>query len=264
MKIHLISVLLNGLRDPRKNKKLESQDERVSIDLAIKNEKPEFVEVIADLQSLMMRQFNSVTSETPIYVELGAGVVPMKAKFPNVKSTDIVDAPHLDGVLDATALDLQDESVDGLLLQNTFHHIPDPDAFLRECNRVLKPGGRVIILDPYYNFLSSRLYRILFSTETFDVNGNWNDATEHAMIGANQALSYIVFKRDRSRFESTNPNLKIVKTFPAPGGLRYILSGGLNFHRVAPRPLFPLIRKFENLSPVLNFFAIHWVVVLEK
>lgn len=264
MKIQPLEFLLNCFRDPRKTEKHENQDVRVAVDLAIKNEKYEFVQVIMDIQTVMMGQLHSVPRTSPIYIELGAGVLPISAQFPNVKSTDIVNASHLDGVLDATDLKLEDESVDGLLLQNTFHHIPDPDAFFKECGRVLKPGGRVVILDPYHNFLSSRLYKHLFSTESYDKDGTWHDATGHAMIGANQALSYIVFVRDKGKFEAANPNLKIFETFCAPGGLRYLLSGGLNFRRIAPRRLFPIIRKLENSSLILKLFAIHWVVVLEK
>lgn len=44
-------------------------------------------------------------------------------------------------------LPLTDESVDVVLLSQTLHHAADPARALREAARVLRPGGRVLILD---------------------------------------------------------------------------------------------------------------------
>lgn len=47
-------------------------------------------------------------------------------------------------VLDAQAMDLPDESFDGVLCRWGFMLMPDPAAALRECKRVLVPGGRLV------------------------------------------------------------------------------------------------------------------------
>jgi ubiquinone/menaquinone biosynthesis C-methylase UbiE len=46
-------------------------------------------------------------------------------------------------VLDAQAMDLADASFDGVLCRWGFMLMPDPAAALRECKRVLVPGGRL-------------------------------------------------------------------------------------------------------------------------
>ena len=48
---------------------------------------------------------------------------------------------------DLARLPLRDGSIDVALLSQSLHHAKDPDDALAEAVRVLKPGGRVLILD---------------------------------------------------------------------------------------------------------------------
>lgn len=47
----------------------------------------------------------------------------------------------------ATDLSLGDESVDVVWCERVLQHVPDPDTALREIARVLRPGGRALLLD---------------------------------------------------------------------------------------------------------------------
>lgn len=49
-------------------------------------------------------------------------------------------------VADAENLDFQDESFDVVYSHGVLHHTPDIDAAVREIHRVLKPGGRAIVM----------------------------------------------------------------------------------------------------------------------
>ena len=58
---------------------------------------------------------------------------------------------------DATILPFKPASFDKLLSTNAFHHYPNPAEALREMRRVLRPGGKAVIVDPRLDSILSRL-----------------------------------------------------------------------------------------------------------
>lgn len=199
-------------------------------------------------------------------VELGAGISPMRDSYPNVLATDIVDAPHLDKVINAEAMDFADNSVRTIYGQNCFHHFPHPDAFLFELERVLIPGGGAILLEPYYGPFASFVFKRISRTEGFDKKSpSWETPDAGPMNGANQALSYIVFVRDRSEFVRKHPSLEIVHERRVGNYLKYLMSGGLNFRQLLPDSLTSTVSFIEKLFWPLNFWlALHHIVVIRK
>lgn len=205
--------------------------------------------------------------DTPgLRVELGAGVFPVRESFPEVLATDVVMAPHLDRELDAANMDLVSGSVRALYAQNVFHHIPDVEEFFREAIRVIKPGGGIILIEPYYGAAASFLYPSMFASETFDKRMNgWRAPIQGPMSGANQALSYIVFVRDRPRFEELYPELEIVAEEPLANYLRYIASGGLNFHQLLPNWMGGFVKGVEcAFWPIRSILALHNIIVIRR
>lgn len=59
------------------------------------------------------------------------------------------DNSKLDIVSDITAIPLTDASVDAIMCTEVFEHIPDPIAAVKEFNRLLKPGGYLLITAPF-------------------------------------------------------------------------------------------------------------------
>ena len=93
----------------------------------------------------------------------------------------------------------------------------------------------------------------------------WEAPITGPMGGANQALSYIVFWRDREKFKREFPGFSVVHTEPLANYMRYILSGGLNFRQLVPdwsdRPLAMMER---ILSPLRRWLAINHVIVIRR
>ncbi len=200
-----------------------------------------------------------------IELEIGSGVGQIKKYYPNVITSEVIDSPLVDRVIDAKKMNLEDNSVRVIYGMNCFHHISEPRKFFKECERVLQLGGGVVLIDPYYGFLSNLFYKRAFKTEFFDkTQASWETETR-VMLDANQALSYVVFIRDREIFLKEFPHLEIIETKVLNNYVRYVCSGGLNFKQLLPNFFIPVLKALEALMiPVNKFFGLHHVMVLRK
>ncbi|WP_300529090.1 methyltransferase domain-containing protein [Maricaulis sp.] len=243
-------------------------DERISTHAEVLARKPMLADVFREIHEAIWQadQDHVTAPDELLRVELGAGVAPIRDSFPGVLSTDVVDAPGIDQVVNAQDMPFDDASVRALYGQNCFHHFPDPDLFFKEASRVLAPGGGIILIEPYYSPLSQLIYPHLFKTETFDMKmDGWKAPISGPMEGANQALSYIVFKRDRGQFEEMYPEFEIAHQHALVNYPRYLLSGGLNFPQLIPNFMAPVVKGMEFVvSPLRGAFALHHLIVITK
>ena len=72
------------------------------------------------------------------------------------------DVSKIDIKSDITAIPLDNNAVDAILCTEVFEHIPDPLAALREFQRLLKPGGYLVITVPFMSITHFAPYH--FST----------------------------------------------------------------------------------------------------
>ena len=197
-------------------------------------------------------------------VELGSGGGFLKEVVPEAITTDLNPEPHLDRVMSASRLDFPDASLSAIVMLNVFHHLPDPREFLREAERTLRPGGRAILIEPAHTWLWKRLYR-LFSAEPYDAaSPEWGFPPAGRFTGANVPQAWIVFDRDRARFETEFPRLRLAGRRDHSAFL-YVLSGGIWFRGLVPSGSFPAFLGLERaLSPAMRWIAGQTTYVLEK
>lgn len=194
-------------------------------------------------------------------IEIGCGITPMKDNFPNIIASDILDNLCSDLVIDATDLSSLTGKFDIIFAVNSFHHISDKKEFLLQCRDKLQENGKIVILEPADTFLSQVLYPYLFKSESYSRTASLDSLkTEDPEIGANQAASYICFKRDSKKFLE-NTNLKIKKVRYCSNWLSFVLSGGTNFPSLAP---MRIIKYLENKSILPRLLSLHWIIVIER
>jgi SAM-dependent methyltransferase len=180
-----------------------------------------------------------------IALELGAGAGFAREVIPELVTGDVLPYPNVDLVFDARALPFEDHSVRFVGMLNVFHHIPDVEVFLRESSRCLQPGGRMLIVDQYPGWLSYWILRYVHH-EPFDpLRREWSFPSSGPLSGANGALAWIVFQRDRDRFREMFREFSVVR-LRTHSPLRYWLAGGLKSWSLLPRWGDPLVKLLES------------------
>jgi SAM-dependent methyltransferase len=199
-------------------------------------------------------------------LEIGSGAGIIREVYPNVITSDLKVLPFVDIVLSADRLPFADNSLRALYAINVFHHLSRPREFFREILRVLNPGGGVVLIEPFYGPMASWVFKNLHKSEGFEPEApDWDSPIDTGPFSkANQALSYIVFKRDLNQFKQEFPELEVVFMRPHTQ-LWYILSGGVNFRQLLPDKLTSVARVSERvLAPFNPWIALQHTIVLRK
>lgn len=178
-------------------------------------------------------------------LEIGSGGGFIKEVLPDIITSDIQPIEGVDQCFPAQALPFDANSLQGICMVNVFHHIPDSAGFLHEACRVLGKDGLIVMTEPANTIWGRFIYAKLHH-ENHDVNGGWEFPEGNPLSNSNCALPWIVFFRDRERFESTFPGLTI-ESPKFHTSFLYLLSGGVSFRQMVPGFLFKPFLIIDNL-----------------
>jgi SAM-dependent methyltransferase len=145
-------------------------------------------------------------------LELGSGAGFLKQLMPEVVTSDVLPYAGVDRVVDASRLPFAAGELRAILMLNVLHHLPDVEAFFREAERCLASGGRVFLVDQYLGRISTPILRHLHHEPCDPGAASWGFASSGPLSGANGALAWIVFERDRALFERRFPELRLLDT----------------------------------------------------
>lgn len=198
-------------------------------------------------------------------VEIGCGPSFLKTYIPELIPTDVVAHPFAARAMDAMHFDFPDESLKGIFLISVLHHIPQPEIFLQEACRCLKPGGKIFLIEPNRAFLEVFLGKVLSHYEYWnDAVEKWENRDSGRLTHANIALPWVIFIRDRALFEKKFPRLKI-RRIHCHTFLSYFISGGFSFKPFLPFFVKPLFDGLEWLAkPLMKRLGCRMTIELEK
>jgi SAM-dependent methyltransferase len=153
------------------------------------------------LRALYRDWFRSIVARLSVVegptVEIGTGCGAFQDFMPEAIGTDVIPTPWADRVADAQRLPFGADSVANLVLIDVLHHVPRPAAALCDAERVLRPGGRLLMLEPYCVPLSTLGYRWLHH-ERLDLEigpDAHSGQSSDDPLDANIAIPTIVFWR---------------------------------------------------------------------
>lgn len=181
-----------------------------------------------------------------LLVEIGSGAGFTKDVVQGIVTTDVIEYPGIDQVIDGREMPFTDGSVAAFFLSNCLHHIPDAEAFFREVERCLAPEGMVLIIDQHHGWISRWILRYAHHEPYNPHARDWSFASTGPLSGANGALSWIIFERDQAKFSQRFPTLRVLAYEPIMP-LFYWLSGGLKPWTLVPRAAIGIARSLDRL-----------------
>ena len=161
-------------------------------------------------------------------LELGSGGGFLRDFIPGLITSDVFRIPQLSLVLDGCALPFRPASLRGIAMTEVLHHIPDAERFFAEAARCVRPGGVVVMVEPWVTAWSRFVWGPLHHEPFLPEADSWMIPPSGPLSGANGALPWIIFERDREIFGERFPEWE-VRPIRVNLPLRYLLSGG-SFH----------------------------------
>jgi len=198
-----------------------------------------------------------------INIELGCGASFIDQFIKNIKKTDVFLNSNTDFKLDANDIGEKFQNkISNLILINVFHHISNPELFLKSAEKSLLSGGRIIMIEPSNNLWSRLVFKAI-GHEKFDTNQiSWEFESKDPLLDSNQALSWIIFNRDYKKFKTLFPMFSLIKKRSLMP-LSYLISGGHTFNTKIGKFIIELVRKIER-----KFFDKHFgifdILCIEK
>jgi len=221
------------------------------------------------LRRIYQQWYSEISDALPLDVEgpvleLGSGAGFFKEHLPGLITSEILRVSSVDIVLDGQYLPFENSSLRGIVMVDVFHHIPGVKLFLAEAERCLKPGGVIVMVEPWCTGWSRFVYRYIHYEPFCPDAENWHFPSGGPLSSANSALPWIVFDRDVNIFKKEFSFLTI-ESISLHTPFAYLLSRGVTMRSLVPATLFDVCRKFENkFSPLMGSLAMFATIVLKR
>lgn len=151
---------------------------------------------------------------------------------------------------DAENMPFKDESFDYVMTRGLIHHLPNPEAGMREAHRVLKKGGYLLVSEPHSNIFLYYARKAFYKRSS-----HFSDS--HKSFRRGEFLDLVKsggFKIRKVRYWG-------ILSFP------FAFPDILPAYKFLPLSIFKLfvqLDRYLTKIPVINSFACHIVVLAQK
>lgn len=197
-------------------------------------------------------------------LELGSGAGFLGDLIPGLVTSEILRCDGVQTILDAQALPFREGSLRAIVMTDVLHHLPRVRSFFSEASRCVRAQGSIIMIEPWVTTWSRLVYHYLHHEPLSPNTPSWEFPSTGPLSGANTALPWILFRRDREQFEGEFPEWRITHLrLSMP--FSYLLSGGLTRLDVMPGWTFQSWRAIErSLGPWMDKLAMFACIVLTR
>lgn len=197
-------------------------------------------------------------------MEIGSGAGFFKDLYPHLITSEILALSTVDVVLDAQTLPMKRNSLCSIVMVDVLHHLPDVKKFLKEALICVRPGGTIVMVEPWITKWSYFIYRFFHHVPLDMITADWSFPANGPLTGANSALPWMIFKRDRQIFVSEFPEWE-VEEIKLDYPFAYLVSGGLSYRSLLPGNMFRIFRRLENaFEPVMETIAMFAKITLRR
>ncbi|MBC8461956.1 MAG: methyltransferase domain-containing protein [Deltaproteobacteria bacterium] len=236
--------------------------ETTALRLRIIQEKPFLRRIYLEWYTILTEALNNKVGDS--ILELGSGGGFLNEMLPGLITSDVIPLSQVDVVLDGHCLPFQTAALGGILMTNVLHHLPQPRAFFNEAARCVQPGGMIAMIEPWMSPWSRLVFGKLHHEPFQPQAQDWSFPQSGPLSGANGALPWIIFHRDRAKFEEEFSTLRIQTIRPCMP-FRYLVAGGISMRNLMPNATYPFWRWLENiLRPWMRFLAMFASIVLVR
>ena len=192
--------------------------------------KPFLKAIYDDWYGMLARELPPVEGRV---LELGSGGGYGARFIPGLITSEIFQCSDVQIVVDAQRMPFASSSLRAIIMTNVMHHMPDVREFFAQASRCLRPGGKIIAIEPWVTPWATFIYKH-FHHEAFHPQAvEWAYSSAGPLSGANIAVPWIIFARDRDKFASAFPEFSVERIYPFMP-FRYLLSGGVSMRSFMP------------------------------
>ena len=209
------------------------------------------------------------TFDSILEVGAGASISEIFLEQPIVR-TDILPFNEFDVLGDCAMerLPFKDSSFDAVLAFDSIHHSDQPSKAILELLRVIRKGGKIILVEPFVSPLSYLPYKIFHYEDT-----SWNFREKGSIELSSRNLNPEMGDQGVSRFiinqlsnwRSTNfPKLTVSITYLSP--FSFFATGGVSSPLKTPKIFMNFLIYIEKLIPnfIMKFLASRVIFTITK
>ena len=220
------------------------------------------------LREIYRDWYTSIKRALPVgpepVLELGSGAGFLSDFVPDLITSDVLHCDEICAVLDGQCLPFPAARLRAVVMTDVLHHLPNARQFFYESARCVRPGGGIIMIEPWVTPWSRLIHTRLHHEPFRPDAAQWEFPSSGALSGANGALPWIIFERDRTRFEQEFPYWHI-DSIELMMPLLYLVSGGVSMRNLMPGCLYRPWQGVEKaLSPWINKLAMFALIRLER